>query len=122
LSPDQSQEGRARYFVFDSSILSIFLTNEQSLLETAREEAERLNRLVGNLLAMTRTEAGAIVVRREPCDVLDVIGTALETIKDQLSDRPVKVDIPDDLPLVPMDFVLIERVLGNEHPVMIEPD
>jgi two-component system sensor histidine kinase KdpD len=85
----------------------------QSLLDTAREEADRLNRLVGNLLDMTRIEAGAIQVRREYSDVLDVIGTALEMIKDPLGDHPVKVDVPDDLPLVPIDFVLIERVLVN---------
>jgi two-component system sensor histidine kinase KdpD len=92
---------------------SIDEETRQDLLDTAREEADRLNRLVGNLLDMTRVEAGAIQVRREPCDVLDVIGTALETIKDQLGDHPTRVDIPDDLPLVPMDFVLIERVLVN---------
>jgi two-component system sensor histidine kinase KdpD len=85
----------------------------QSLLDTAREEAERLNRLVGNLLDMTRIEAGAIQVRRDSCDVLDLIGTAIESIKDQLGDHPVNVYVPDDLPLVPMDFVLIERVLVN---------
>ncbi len=85
----------------------------QSLLETAREEADRLNRLVGNLLDMTRIEAGAIQVGRESSDVLDVIGTALETINSQLGNHPVKVDVPDDLPLVPMDFVLMERVLVN---------
>jgi two-component system sensor histidine kinase KdpD len=87
--------------------------DRQGLLDTAREEADRLNRLVGNLLDMTRIEAGAIQVRREYSDVLDVIGTALEMFKDPLDDHPVKVDVPDDLPLVPMDFVLIERVLVN---------
>ena len=84
-----------------------------SLLENAREEADRLNRLVGNLLDMTRIESGAIQVAREPCDVQDVIGTALEQVGDHLGDHPVSVDIPADIPLVPMDFVLIERVLVN---------
>jgi two-component system sensor histidine kinase KdpD len=88
-------------------------STRQNLLDTACEEADRLNRLVGNLLDMTRIEAGAIQVKRETSDVLDIIGTALETIKDQLGDHPVKVDVPDDLPLVPMDFVLMERVLVN---------
>ena len=57
----------------------------RSLVENAREEAERLNRLVGNLLDMTRIEAGALKVAREPCDVQDVIGAALEQLDDRLA-------------------------------------
>jgi two-component system sensor histidine kinase KdpD len=48
------------------------------LIDTAAEEAERLNRLVGNLLDMTRLEAGAVKVQRELRDVQDVIGAALQ--------------------------------------------
>jgi two-component system sensor histidine kinase KdpD len=85
----------------------------RSLVENAREEAERLNRLVGNLLDMTRIEAGALKVMREPCDVQDVIGAALEPLDDQLRSHPLTVDVPPDLPLVPMDFVLMAQVLVN---------
>ena len=85
----------------------------RSLVENAREEAERLNRLVGNLLDMTRIEAGALKVMREPCDVQDVIGAALEPLDDCLRGRPLTVDMPPDLPLVPMDFVLMAQVLVN---------
>jgi two-component system, OmpR family, sensor histidine kinase KdpD len=85
----------------------------RSLIETASEEADRLNRLVGNLLDMTRLEAGAIHVKREDCDIQDVIGVTLEELGSRLAERSVKVDIPSDLPLIPMDFVLIERVLMN---------
>jgi two-component system sensor histidine kinase KdpD len=84
-----------------------------SLVENAREEAERLNRLVGNLLDMTRIEAGALKVAREPCDLQDVIGTALESLDDWLHSRPLTVDVPSDLSLVPMDFVLMAQVLVN---------
>ena len=48
--------------------------DRDSLIETAYGEAERLNRLVGNLLNMTRLEAGAIHLHREPCDIQDAIG------------------------------------------------
>ena len=48
---------------------------------TARDEAERLNRLVGNLLSMTRIESGAIQLHREPGDMEDVIGTALRATR-----------------------------------------
>ena len=85
----------------------------RSLVENAREEAERLNRLVGNLLDMTRIEAGALKVASEPCDVQDVIGAALERLGDRLRSRPLTVDVPPDLPLVPMDFVLTAQVLVN---------
>ncbi len=85
----------------------------RSLVENAREEAERLNRLVGNLLDMTRIEAGALKVAREPCDVQDVIGAALEPLDDQLRNRPLTVNVPSDVPLVPLDFVLVVQVLVN---------
>jgi two-component system sensor histidine kinase KdpD len=85
----------------------------RSLVENAREEAERLNRLVGNLLDMTRIEAGALKVVCEPCDVQDVIGAALESLDGWLCSRPLTVDVPSDLPLVLMDFVLMVQVLVN---------
>jgi two-component system sensor histidine kinase KdpD len=85
----------------------------RSLAENALEEAERLNRLVGNLLDMTRIEAGALKVAREPCDVQDVIGAALQPLDDQLRSRPLTVDVPSDMPLVPLDFVLMAQVLVN---------
>lgn len=85
----------------------------RSLIQTAREEADRLNRLVGNLLDMTRLEAGAITIHHEPCDVQDVIGAALAECEPRLGGCTISVDISPELPLAPMDFVLIERVLVN---------
>jgi two-component system sensor histidine kinase KdpD len=87
--------------------------NRRSLVENAYTEAERLNRLVGNMLDMTRLEAGALRLAQEPCDVQDVIGAALTQIESALGDRPVRLDVPEDLPLVPMDFVTIVQVLVN---------
>ncbi len=86
---------------------------QRSLIETAREEAERLNRLVGNLLDITRLEAGPLQLRREACDIQELIGSALEQIGSPLKDRQVKVVVPAKLPLVPLDFVLFSRVLVN---------
>ena len=87
--------------------------SRQALLENAREETERLNRLVGNLLDMTRLEGDALHLLREPADMQDAIGSALAQLERRLTGRNVKVDIPDDLPLVPMDFSLIVQVLVN---------
>jgi two-component system sensor histidine kinase KdpD len=87
--------------------------SRRALIENARQEAERLNRLVGNLLDMTRVEAGALRLRLEPGDVQDVIGSALALLDDRLADRLIDVRVPDELPLVAMDFALMTRVLVN---------
>lgn len=87
--------------------------SRRELLENAYEEAGRLNRLVGNLLDMARLEADAMRVSPVPSDIRDVIGTALRELEDRLSDRKVTVGIEEDLPLVPMDFSLIMKVLVN---------
>jgi two-component system sensor histidine kinase KdpD len=85
----------------------------RSLIGTAREEADRLNRLVGNLLSMTRIESGAIKLHSEPGDIQDVIGTALEQLGKRVADHEIKVNMPEDFPLVPMDFTLIVQVVVN---------
>jgi two-component system sensor histidine kinase KdpD len=72
-----------------------------------------LNRLVGNLLNMTRIEAGAMRVKLELVDVQDLIGSALDQMEKHIGDRQVIVNLPEDLPLVPLDFVLMAQVLVN---------
>lgn len=95
----------------------------QSLVTTAREDADRLNRLVGNLLSMTRIESGAIRLNLEPGDMQDVIGTALEQLGKRVAEREIKIDVPADFPLVPMDFTLIVQVVVNllENAVKYSP-
>lgn len=83
------------------------------LLATAQSEAERLDRFVGNLLDMTRLDAGAVTSRREPVDIADLVGTALRRAAPLLKDQVVKSSIPADLPAVPLDFVLAEQVVVN---------
>lgn len=103
--------------------LNINQEDQNSLLETAYGEAERLNRLVGNLLSMTRLEANAIHLRLEPSDVQDVIGAALDQLDERLGKKPIKVHIPEDLPLVSMDFALFGQALVNviENAVKYSP-
>lgn len=98
--------------------------HRRSLILTAREEADRLNRLVGNLLSMTRIESGAIKLHVEPGDLQDVVGTALEQLGKRIADRKVEVNIPDNFPLVPMDFTLMVQVLVNvlDNAVKYSPD
>jgi two-component system sensor histidine kinase KdpD len=85
----------------------------RELLETIHEEGQRLNRLVRNLLDMTRLEAGALRVNKEPQPIEEVIGAALNRTEDRLHGRKVTTHVPEDLPLVPLDAVLIEQVLIN---------
>jgi two-component system sensor histidine kinase KdpD len=92
---------------------SLAATARQSLVETAREEADRLNRLVGNLLDMTRLESGALQVKREVCDMQDLVGTALGQMEARLTGREIRVEIAPGIPLVRLDFVLIVHVLIN---------
>jgi two-component system sensor histidine kinase KdpD len=85
----------------------------RELVDTARLEADRLNRLLGNLLDLSRLESGSVRVRTDPCDVQDVTGAALEQLGPAVCGRDVLVTLAPDLPLVPMDFVLIIQVIVN---------
>jgi two-component system sensor histidine kinase KdpD len=85
----------------------------RELLRTAHGEALRLNRLVGNLLDMTRLEAGALKVQKDAQPIEEVVGAALNRVDDRLRGREVETHLPEDLPLVPLDPVLIEQVLIN---------
>lgn len=86
---------------------------QRELLSAIYDEAQRLNRLVGNLLEMTRLESGRIEVRREWQPLEEGLGSALGRMETALARHPVRTRLPDDLPLVPIDGVLIEQVWIN---------
>ena len=92
-------------------------SDERRLLKTAEDEARRLHRLMNNLLNVTRLQSGASRVKVEPCDILDVLGAALEEIGASAAIGPLSsqltLEVAPDLPLVPMDFELIKQVLVN---------
>jgi two-component system sensor histidine kinase KdpD len=77
------------------------------------EEAERLERLVANLLDMTRLDSGAVVLKREWVPLDEVISSALARVDARLGDRPVTVDLPEALPLVAVDPVLFGQLFVN---------
>jgi len=85
----------------------------QELLTTILEEAERLSRFVKNVMQMTRLESGAMVPRLQWADVEDLISTSLDAAQRRLRDHEVYSDVGDMLPLVHVDFVLMESVLVN---------
>jgi two-component system sensor histidine kinase KdpD len=85
----------------------------RDLMETINEEAQRLGRLVGNLLDMTKIASGAIKVAKEWQPLEEVVGAVLNRLEDGLEGRRIDLRLPPDLPLVPIDGVLIEQVLIN---------
>jgi two-component system sensor histidine kinase KdpD len=85
----------------------------RELAESIFDESERLNRLVNNLLDMTRLEAGAIRVRKELQPLDEVVGVVLERLERQLRGHPVTTRLPAELPPVPIDGLLIQQVLTN---------
>jgi len=82
------------------------------LLESISEEALRLSRLVGNLLDMTRLESG-VELRRDLYPLEEIVGSALQRLEPQLAGRDMLVSLPEDLPLVNADDVLLGQVLVN---------
>ena len=78
----------------------------RELAQAIQEEADRLNRLVHNLLEMTRLESGGIRVRKDWHPLEEVVGSALARVEKHLGQRRVDIDLPPDLPLVPLDALL----------------
>jgi two-component system sensor histidine kinase KdpD len=88
-------------------------TTRRELLESIYEEAECLNRLVGNLLDMTRLDAGAVTVQKEWQSVEELVGAVLNRLSRKLANRTVTTRLPVDLPLIYVDALLIQQVLLN---------
>ncbi len=85
----------------------------RALIAEIHEAGRRLNRLVGNLLDMTRLESGHLKPRLEWCDMADLLSVALRRLEKELAGHPVTIAISPGLPLVQMDFVLMEQALVN---------
>jgi two-component system, OmpR family, sensor histidine kinase KdpD len=83
------------------------------LLATLHDEAERLNRFIGNLLDMTRLESGAIELNLDLFDIGDIIGTALQRAASLLADHSVEVAIAPNLPMLRIDPILFEQAMFN---------
>ena len=83
------------------------------LLQMICDEADRLERLVTNLLDMTQLASGSLRVRREWTSLEEIVGSALARLDTRLAGRAVRTDLPEDLPLFSGDAVLLEQVLVN---------
>lgn len=86
---------------------------QKSFADEIHLASVRLNRLVGNLLDMTRLESGRIKPRMEWCDAAELVNITRKRLEKELSHREVSVIAPPKLPFVRMDFALMEQTLGN---------
>jgi two-component system sensor histidine kinase KdpD len=84
-----------------------------NLLTSIDEEARHLNRLVGNLLDMSRIEAGAMEPNCQWNDLNEIVASVLTRLQFVAQSHDIQIDFPDDLPLVPVDYVQIEQVFNN---------
>jgi len=91
------------------------LSTERSriLAQGVFDEAQRMNRLIGNLLDLTRFSAGAISLKREWVALEELVGAVVHRLAGALEGRPLSLPIPPDLPLLFVDEVMIDQVLGN---------
>ncbi len=97
-APDKPQEDQnARY----------------EIIQTAYEDARRMNLLVGNLLDMSRLETGTVKLNLEPCDLQDLVGISLERFAQQYPDRAVRANLDQDFAMLELDMALMVEVLVN---------
>jgi two-component system sensor histidine kinase KdpD len=82
-------------------------------LDTIKEEAERLHRVVNNLLDVARLRAGVLEPKKIPSAVDELIESVINRLRQLLDGRDVDMRIGEDLPEVPMDVVQIDQVLTN---------
>jgi two-component system sensor histidine kinase KdpD len=83
------------------------------LLAAVDDEADHLNLLVGNLLDMSKIESGALRPRRQWNMLSEIVATVLARMRQAAETHRLLVEIPEDLPLVPVDFVEMEQVFTN---------
>lgn len=83
------------------------------LIAAIDDEADHLNMLVGNLLDMSRIESGVLKPKREWNILSEIVGSVLARMKHLAEEHRVEVDVPESLPLVPVDYVQMEQVFTN---------
>ncbi len=84
-----------------------------ALLQGIDEECDRLNHLVSNLLDVSRIEGGVVHLERDWYSIQEVVHTVLRRLRPTLADHPVEVDVPENLPLLLLDFTRVDQVVTN---------
>lgn len=110
-TPLAAIQGAASALLHGSTALTA--PEQRDLAENILDESRRMDRMVANLLDIIRLETGAMRVQTEWTVLEDIAGTALLRLRDRLHDHPVTTSFPADLPLVPVDEVLLEQLFVN---------
>jgi two-component system sensor histidine kinase KdpD len=87
--------------------------DQQEFAEAIEQEARRLNRIVSNLLDLSRIEAGSLRPAADWYDVGALIDDVVGRLRPVTAQHRVSVDVPEDLPPVQLDYVEIDQVLSN---------
>jgi two-component system, OmpR family, sensor histidine kinase KdpD len=84
-----------------------------ALLHDIQSATDRLNRLVENLLDMSRLESGRLQIKRDWCDIGEIIGVAANRLDECSEVHPIEIEVAPNLPLLQVDFVLLEQAIIN---------
>jgi two-component system sensor histidine kinase KdpD len=85
----------------------------RELAENIQDRATRLSRLLGNLLRMSKLQSGTLKADLQLQPIDEPLGTALPLLSKAMADRPLELEIPEDLPLLRMDGALMEQLILN---------
>jgi two-component system sensor histidine kinase KdpD len=96
-----------------SGEIDLDVAARQDLLAVIEEETDHLNQLVGNLLNMSRLEAGALQLQRSWNVLAEIVQSALRRMRADIKNHQLMVKVSQDLPLVAVDFTLVEQVFTN---------
>ncbi len=86
---------------------------KRSFAQAIESEADRLNRLVGNLLDMSRIEEGVLKLEKEHYSIIELAHTVLEHMQPLLRQREIRTHLAENLPLVDFDYIQMDQVLTN---------
>jgi two-component system sensor histidine kinase KdpD len=108
-----SHELRTPIAAIISASESLSQQNQKEFTQEIHTAADRLNRLVENLLDMTRLESGQLAPKLDWCDINDLFRSSLQKLKKELESHRVSINIPERMPFVKLDFGLMEQVFTN---------
>ena len=85
----------------------------RKMVAEIQEASARLNRLVGNLLDVTRLDSGHVRPKLDWCDVGDLVQTTVRSLERELAGRKIKIEVAEKIPLARLDFTLMQQALSN---------
>ena len=88
-------------------------TRKKQILTAIHSQADRLSRVVNNLLDLTRYESGQLRLDRQSYFLQELIGSALQSLQSKIIRQKIDISLPVDLPMIQVDGLLFEQMLQN---------